>query len=134
MFKFFAEKHPNKPEAKDSPTSEQVFQIGLNNPESLHRLALDLFVSIYTEFLGNIALQSLCYGGLYLTGSMTLSVAEYLRSPEVGFLKKYNERRPYLHSILSQIPIVVSKEVNLGLAGAFVYARRIVFDLYDHHA
>jgi len=133
MFKFFAEKYPDRSGASDSPTSEEIFQHGLKNPDSLHRMALDLFVSIYTEFLGDTALRSLCYGGLYLIGSMTLSIAEYLRSPEVRFLNKYIERRTYLHSILSQIPIVVSKEVDLGLHGAFVYARRIVFDLYDHH-
>ncbi len=30
--------------------------------------------------------------------------------------------------LLSKVPIIVSKEVNLGIKGAFVYARRIIAD------
>lgn len=133
MFKFFAAKYPDHPNAKENPTSQEVFKIGLEKPDSLHRKALDLFVSMYTEFLGDTALRTLCYGGLYLIGDMSITVADYMKSPTVTFFKKYTERRPYLEAVLSQIPVVVSKESDLGLHGAFVYARRIVFDLYDQH-
>lgn len=89
MFKFFAAKHPDRPEAKDSPTSEEIFTLGVKSPDSIHRMAVDLFVSIYSEFLGDTALRTLCYGGLYLIGGMTVSIADYIRSPSVAFLKKY---------------------------------------------
>ena len=43
-------------------------------------------------------------------------------------IEKYNERHPEMAKLLSKIPIIVSKEVNLGIKGAFVYARRIISD------
>ena len=79
MFKFFAEKYPDRPEAKENPTSEQIFEVGIKDPDSIQRMALELFVSIYSEFLGDTAIRTLCYGGLYLIGGMSVSVAEYLR-------------------------------------------------------
>jgi hypothetical protein len=38
-----------------------------------------------------------------------------------------------LKDVFEKIPIVVSKEIDLGLKGTFIYARRIVFDLYEKH-
>jgi glucokinase len=96
-------------------------------------MALNLFVSIYSEFLGDMALRSLCYGGLYLVGGLTLSVAEYLRDPKTGFMANYINRRPGLSTVLNNIPVVISKEPELGMHGAFVFARRIVFDLYENN-
>jgi glucokinase len=120
MFRFFAEKYPERPESKDLPTSEEVISVGLLKPDSVHRMALNMFVSIYSEFLGDMALRTLCYGGLYLVGSLSISVAEYLRDPKTGFLANYTRRRPYLSAVLNNIPVVVSKEADLGLKGAFV--------------
>lgn len=78
MFKFFAERHPECPESKDQPTSEEIFKRGLAEPDSLHRKCIDLFLDIYLEFLGDTSLRTLCYGGLYLVGSLTLSLSDYI--------------------------------------------------------
>lgn len=132
MFRFFAEKHPEHPDAKDHPKdSHDVIGPGIARADSLYRKALDLFVGIYSSFLGDTFLRTLCYGGLYLVGGLSLSVAEYMRDPKNLFMQEYMKRRPYMADIFKDMPIVVGKEKDLGLAGAFVYARRIVFDLYD---
>lgn len=36
-----------------------------------------------------------------------------------------------MKKLINKVPIVVSKEVDLGLIGAYVYARRIISD--DQH-
>ena len=68
----------------------------------------------------------MCTGGMYLVGGLTLAVLDRLK--EVNIIEKYVQRHPELTKIIEKIPIVVSKEVNLGLKGAYVYARRIIAD------
>lgn len=92
-------------------------------------MSLDLFLDIYTEFLGDTAIRTLCYGGLYLVGSLTLSVADYVIKHRKPFFDKYLKHRTYLESVLTDIPVVVTKHQDLGLFGAYVFARRVVHDM-----
>jgi hypothetical protein len=57
-----------------------------------------------------------------------------MKDPKNLLLNQYVKRRPYMEQVFRDIPIVVAKEEDMGLLGAFVYARRVVFDLYDPSA
>lgn len=71
----------------------------------------------------------MCTGGVYLVGSLTNAVLGRLR--EINITEKYSARHPEIAKLVNKVPIVVSKEVDLGLRGAYVYARRIISD--DQH-
>ena len=68
----------------------------------------------------------MCTGGLYLVGSLTNAILEELQKKNIT--EGHNKRHPEVASIVNKVPILVSKEVDLGLKGAYVYARRIIAD------
>lgn len=102
-------KHPELPESKLTPHSEEIIEKGIEQPGTVYRMALDLFVGLYSDFLGDTLLRTLCYGGLYLVGGLSFSIAEYLKDPKTAFLEEYMKRRPYMKDIFKDMPIVVSK-------------------------
>lgn len=46
-------------------------------------------------------LRTLCYGGIYLVGGLSLSVAEYLKDPATKFMQTYEKQRPYMSKIFA---------------------------------
>ena len=68
----------------------------------------------------------MCTGGIYLVGGLTNAIIEELKKKDIT--AGHNKRHPQLKETLNKVPIVVSKEVDLGLKGAYVYARRIIAD------
>ena len=71
-------------------------------------------------------MTKLCYGGLYLQGSITQSVLPLLQDKSIGWLGSYKEKRPYLQHVFDRVPIVVIKVPDLGMRGSFIYARKQV--------
>jgi len=48
-----------------------------------------MFISIYETVIGDISVSTLCYSGLFLLGSITISLAEYLLKHKASFMKDY---------------------------------------------
>jgi glucokinase len=68
----------------------------------------------------------MCTGGVYLVGGLTLAVLDKLK--EMDIVEKYCKRHPEIEKIIKKTPVIVCLEVDLGLKGAYVYARRIISD------
>jgi glucokinase len=95
-------------------------------PSLLYKNVFKLFMKIYESAIGNFLAHHMCTGGLILVGSLTNGILDRLL--EMRLLEEWKARHVEFRNNIEDIPIVVCKEVDLGLKGAFVMARRIIAD------
>jgi glucokinase len=83
--------------------------------------ALRLFVGLYGDEAGNLALKLMATGGVYLAGGMTQAIVPALGEGRFmdAFLAKGRMRR-----VLEGMPVRVVLDEMIGLRGAALYARR----------
>ena len=86
--------------------------------------ALDLFVALYGSAAGNLALQFLSLGGLYVGGGIAPRIAEKLKGP--AFLEAFLEKGPLKGRVLEKIPVRVILDPHTALRGAGRYAERMM--------
>jgi len=85
--------------------------------------ALDLFVSIYGAAAGNLALQSMATGGVYIGGGIAPKIIWKLK--EGAFIKAFTDKGR-LTSIVQRIPVKVIMNDQAALLGAAVHAARLL--------
>jgi glucokinase len=66
--------------------SKEIVEKGLKNEDPIAVETLDIFAKIYGTEAGNFAIRTLCYGGIYLTGSLTGGIKEYLAKSQGFFV------------------------------------------------
>ena len=72
---------------------------------------------------GNLALKVLPYGGIYLIGGVTKGLRDYLLTDET-FLKAFKNKGRLSEDLMTQFPIFLVNDVEIGLMGAKERARR----------
>ncbi|HEU4699293.1 MAG TPA: glucokinase [Gemmatimonadales bacterium] len=87
--------------------------------DPLAAAALDLFLTVYGAAAGNLALTTLCYGGLYVAGGIAPRIVEALRTGP--FLAAFHAKGR-LAPLLEQVPVHVVTDPGVGLLGAAVAA------------
>ena len=91
--------------------------------EPLARRAMDLWLGAYGSAAGDLALQSLCLGGLWVGGGTAGKLLEELRS--AAFLE------PFLHKgrlspVVEQVPVMALTDPEAGLFSAACRARMLL--------
>lgn len=81
--------------------------------------AVALFASVYGSQAGNVVLQTLSTGGVYLAGGIARRILPVLRAG--GFLRSFTEKGR-MAGLLSKIPVHVITNEMIGLLGAAVVA------------
>ena len=81
--------------------------------------ALDLFVEAYGAQAGNLALQSVATGGVFIGGGIAPKILPALTS---GVFMRAFRAKPPLDHLLASIPVHVILNADAGLLGAAVYA------------
>jgi glucokinase len=76
---------------------------------------LHWFVSLYGAAVGNVALQYLALGGVYIAGGVAPKILKYLQGQE--FMRGYLDKGRFAE-LLSQIPVHVVLNEQLPLLGA----------------
>ena len=80
---------------------------------------LELFVSLYGALAGNLALQYLSKGGVYLGGGIAPKIVPLLQ--EGGFMQAFLAKGRF-EKYLSEIPVKVVMDESAPLLGAAQYA------------
>jgi len=89
-------------------------------PDSLCEEALKIFASCYGAVCGTFALQTMPFGGLYLTGGVTQKLRDFLQKDE-SFMDAFFDKgrvAPMLHDI----PLLFVKGDDMGMRGAHLRA------------
>jgi glucokinase len=86
---------------------------------------VDYIWEVYSRVLTNFSMLLLPKGGIFLTGSLTNSLAGLIKR-RIGAWREENIRvRPYMRELLEQIPVLHINEEDIGLKGARTIAQRI---------
>jgi glucokinase len=80
---------------------------------------LDIWLSAYGAFAGDLALKWLAYGGVFIAGGVAAKLLP--RTSPAPFLKAFNAKRQH-SSIAEAMPIHLVTEERLGLLGAVAMA------------
>lgn len=91
-----------------------------SDPSAMH--ALELFIRIYGAQAGNLALTTLCSGGLFVAGGIAPKILHKLK--EVAFLEAFNAKGRMSRET-ARIPVHVVTEPRVGLLGAALAASRL---------
>jgi glucokinase len=91
-----------------------------DNPRA--RLVIERFVSLYGAQAGNLALQSLALGGVYVGGGIAPRILPFLRAG--GFLTAFRAKGRFA-PLLATIPVTVMLDDRAALWGAAAVARSL---------
>ncbi|WP_088242686.1 glucokinase [Calothrix rhizosoleniae] len=110
---------------KQEKSVEPGAVIGMAAVQKSDRLAektMQLFVEVYGAEAGNLALKLLPYGGLYVAGGIAGKILPLLQSG--SFLFNFTQKGR-MRGILSNIPVYIVLNPQVGLIGAAVCAARL---------
>lgn len=96
--------------------------------DPLAQRSLDIFIKIYGSVLGNAALMTLPYGGLYIAGGIAEKLIKQLRRPI--FMDALHQKGR-MSPILKKIPVYVVLNSLVGLYGARCCAMQLLYEAED---
>jgi len=121
IFNFLCERNPELLSQKMAramalqSAAAVISQFALESGDTLANQALDLFLKIYAAQVGNHALNTLPYGGLYIAGGIAPKLIERIK--QGGFMAAYGDKAP-MAELMRKFPIKVVMEPRVGLLGA----------------
>jgi glucokinase len=95
--------------------SAAITRFALQEDEPIARLALDLFVSAYGAFVGNLALLALPRGGIYIAGGIAAKISQAMQRGE--FMRAFLDKGRYA-AMLETLPLHIVTNPATGLLGA----------------
>jgi glucokinase len=107
----------SKFETVDSPAS--IVDRAIKKSSPICEQTLKLFVSLYGALAGNLALQYLSNGGVYLAGGIAPKIVPLIR--EGDFMEAFLAKGRF-EKYLSEIPVKVVMDESAPLLGAVKYA------------
>lgn len=107
---------PNlKHETETGDPAKAISVYAIEKKDILSQIALDEFCKIYGSITGNIALSTLCYGGLYIAGGIAPQIIDVIKAG--NFMRKFKDKGR-MSSLLENIPLSVIIDPDIGLKGA----------------
>ena len=125
---FFVERGDGQPSqalreaVERGEAASAITELALARQDALAVRTLDLFVSAYGSFAGNMALVMLAHGGVYIAGGIAPKIADKLR--EGGFMRAFTAKGRF-RTLLESLPVRVAMNDQVGLYGALAEAARI---------
>jgi len=104
--------------------NEEILDAGLDKSCQVCVKTVELFTSIYGSAAGNMALVTMPFGGIFLTGGLTVKLANYIINGKIfheSFVKKGR-----VSSMMEKFPLFVVKNPHIGVNGSREYARRLL--------
>jgi glucokinase len=106
---------------KEGDPARAISERALDSSDALAVQALDVFVSAYGSFAGNMALTTLARGGVYVAGGIAPKIARKLE--DGTFVRAFNSKGRF-RALLETIPVRVVMNPGVGLLGALAEAAR----------
>lgn len=90
---------------------------------NMAKRALSIFIRIYGTVVGNLALSTLPFGGLYIVGGIAPKLLTQIK--EWGFLEEFQDKGR-MTGLVKDIPLHVVLCTDVGLQGAALYAKKFL--------
>lgn len=98
-----------------------ISEFGLSQRDATACATLDLFIDIYGQQAGNLALTTLAEGGVYIAGGIAPKLIQKLKAGE--FIQAFRAKGRY-HDWLARLQVAVVMNPKVGLLGAALAAGR----------
>jgi glucokinase len=127
LYAFLRDREPGRERPELAARMQQddaapvVCQAALDGSCGLCGEALQLFVSLYGAEAGNLALRTLCRGGLYVGGGIAARIA--VKLAEGPFMRAF-VAKDRMADLLAEVPVHVILDDTTALVGAARCARR----------
>ncbi len=124
LYEFFQSRNPEpepewlKTEFEEGDPAEVISRVGMQGGFSSCEQALSLFVSAYGAVAGNLALQIVARGGIYVGGGIAPRILPWIESDR--FLKPFCAKAKF-ESLMQEIPVHVIVNETSALLGAAHY-------------
>lgn len=102
-------------------TPAEIGAAALGGADPVAAATLELWLSMYGAFAGDLALQWLARGGVYIAGGVAAKLLPGF--PARSFLEAFNAKREH-RPLAEAMPIYLVTEERLGLLGALALAAR----------
>ncbi len=99
-----------------------ITQFALTQDDPLAQDTLELFCDVYAAQLGDLALNFLAHGGIYIAGGIAPRILPYLQAPR--FIARFNDKPP-MEALIRDIPVHVILDTRAGVLGAAEHAARL---------
>jgi len=106
---------------KTEDAAAVITQFAYREDEEIARMTVDLFLSAYGAFVGNMALVVLPHGGIYVAGGIAAKIAAQMQASV--FMNAFLSKGRYA-AMLSRLPVQIVLNTNVGLLGAGMVAQR----------
>jgi glucokinase len=110
---------------KNTDIAATITKYAIELKDIMAMRALDIFIRVYGAAVGNLALTTLPYGGLYIVGGIAPKLLPQIEHG--GFLDAYSDKGR-MSGLLKAIPLHVVLYEDVGLQGAAVRAKKLAFD------
>jgi glucokinase len=121
-------RNPLIPNLDGVPKSEEITTAAANNDlpvDDLRRQTVELYLRILGAAAGNLALMFAATGGIYLGGSICLSLRRFLHMPV--FLDEFLNSGPASHrAMMEVVPVRLIDYKDSGLLGAGALAKGLL--------
>lgn len=107
---------------KRGDPAEVIAEFAASRLDPLAVRALDLFIAVYGSFAGNMALGGIALGGVYICGGIAPKIIGKLK--DGAFVRAFNNKGRF-SALLSDIPVLVVMNPQVGLYGALAEAERL---------
>jgi glucokinase len=114
----FAAENRADPEADPAATIVDLARSG----DPIAQQTLTLFMSIYGAVVGDLALVSLAYGGIYIAGGIAPKLRAEMRAG--GFMRAFGQKGR-MSPLVSQMPVSIILSQDIGLLGASLVASQL---------
>ena len=104
-------------------TAAVLTRFSQQGDELIAQMTVNLFISIYGAFVGNLALAALPYGGIYIAGGIAAKIAPQMLKG--AFINAFLAKGRF-DGLLATLPMHIIKNENVGLMGADFLAQRHV--------
>lgn len=103
----------------DSPDPAAAIVKLARDGDRLAGQAVSLFITIYGAVVGDLALVTLAYGGIYIAGGIAPKLLSEIRQGE--FMAAYG-RKGRMSPLVEQMPVYIILSQDIGLRGATLVA------------
>lgn len=101
--------------AMDKEDAAAVITRFAQGGDEICRMTMELFVSVYGAFVGNMALATLPRGGIYIAGGIAAKIVALMQAN--GFMRAYMSKGRFA-GLLATLPVYIVLNTEVGLLGA----------------
>ena len=122
--------HEYKEINKINEINSELIKKGLNNQCKLSKKTLLVFIEIFGEIAGDLALFTLAYNGVYLLGRLTRELTPLILDNTI-FMNHF-KNKDHFWFLLERIPVYLIQNENIELIGVTEAARRYFEDIENY--